>query len=82
MGSINSIIKKAPNFIQKAYFNIIPFEKRYGKVFSDTFKFLNESKKWSKDQALNYQQSEFKKLIEHCYRNVPYYTKIFKFSSR
>ena len=78
MGSINSIIKKAPNFIQKAYFNIIPFEKRYGKVFADTLKFLNESKKWSKEQALEYQNLEFKKLIKHCYNNVPYYNKLFK----
>lgn len=77
MGSINSVIRKAPSIAQKAYYNIVPFSKRYGKVFEDQYNFLMETIHWSEDQLLEYQNFQFKKLISHCYENVPYYTRIF-----
>ena len=77
MASLQSIIKRSPSVIQKLYYNVVPFSKRYGKVFNDTYKFLLESEHWTKEQLKKYQLQEFKKLINHCYNNVPYYTKVF-----
>lgn len=77
MASLQSIIKKSPLFLQKFYYNFVPFSKRYGKVFNDTYNFLLESEKWSRQKLEEYQLNEFKKLIAHCYENVPYYTRVF-----
>lgn len=77
MASLQSLIKKSPIFIQKLYYNLIPFSKRYGKVFNETYNFLLESENWSEEKLREYQLEQFKKLIVHCYENVPYYTKIF-----
>jgi histidinol-phosphate/aromatic aminotransferase/cobyric acid decarboxylase-like protein/phenylacetate-coenzyme A ligase PaaK-like adenylate-forming protein len=77
MASLQSLIKKSPFFIQRFYYNLVPFSKRYGRVFNETYNFLLESEQWSKAQLEDYQLKEFKKLINHCYENVPYYTKVF-----
>lgn len=76
MASLQQLIKKSPTFFKKVYYNFIPFSKRYGKVFIDTYNFLLESEKWSTEKLEEYQLHEFKKLIKHCYTNVPYYHKI------
>lgn len=77
MASLQSLIKNSPSFLKRFYYDLIPFSKRYGKVFNDTYNFLLESEKWSKEELESYQLSEFKRLIKHCYENVPYYTKVF-----
>jgi len=76
MASLQSLIKRSPSFIQKFYYNLVPFKNRYGKVFMETYNFLLESEKWSKEKLEEYQLQEFKKLIKHCYYNVPYYARI------
>lgn len=77
MASLQSLIKKSPFWTQKLYYDIVPFSKRYGKVFDETYNFLVESEKWSRERQEQYQLQEFKKLIQHCYDNVLYYTKVF-----
>lgn len=77
MASLQHLIRKSPTYIQKLYYDLVPFSKRYGKVFNDTYNFLLESETWNREQLEEYQLQEFKKLILHCYENVPYYTKIF-----
>ena len=76
VASLKDLIKKSPSVIQKLYYNLVPFSKRYGRVFNDTYEFLLESEKWSREDLEEYQLKEFKKLINHCYNNVPYYTKV------
>lgn len=77
MGSINKIVKKSPSFIKRLYYNAIPFSKRYGKVYEDTLSFLIESSKWDIQTKKDYQYLEMKKLLRHCYKNVPFYRNIF-----
>ena len=50
---------------------------RYGKVFRDTYAFLQESQWWSKEQLEEYQLEQLSKLLHHAYENVPYYRRIF-----
>ena len=77
MVSFNNIVKKTPSFVQRKYYNIVPFHYRYGKVFYKEYKFLMKSIQWDRDRLLEFQEQEFKKLIQHCYNNVPYYTRVF-----
>ena len=77
MGVINRVIKKTPSFLQQVYYNLVPFEKRYGKYYSITLQFLLESGGWSDQLLKSYQTVQMKKLLSHCYWSVPYYRRIF-----
>jgi phenylacetate-CoA ligase len=55
----------------------IPPRFRYGKLFWDTYNFLNESEWWSKSRLQEYQLRELNKLLNHAYQNVLYYRKVF-----
>ena len=41
-------------------------------------KFLDRSQWWTIEQLRVYQLSEFSKLLDHAYENVPYYRRVFK----
>jgi len=47
------------------------------KVFRDTYKFLQKSQWWSREQLEEYQLQQLNKLLNHAYENVPYYKKVF-----
>ena len=77
MGSINKIVKKSPNFIKWSYYNLVPFHKRYGKVYKETLDFLLYTSEWNEEERKFYQLMELKSLLLYCYENVPYYRDIF-----
>lgn len=77
MGSVNRIIKQSPNFIKSAYYKFVPFRYRYGNVYGKTLDFLLESQNWDEERVKKYQEEELRKLLTHCYRNVPYYRDMF-----
>jgi len=77
MGSINRIVKQSPDLIKWSYYNLVPFHKRYGKVYKDTLDFLLYSSKWTDGERKAYQLKELKSLLSYCYENVPYYRNIF-----
>lgn len=75
-----NFVKKLPYSMQqglKYIYGAIPLQIRYGKVFRNTYKFLQESQWWSKEQLEEYQLQQLKKLLEHAYENVPYYRRVF-----
>ncbi len=55
----------------------IPPSIRYGKVFWETYRFLQESQWWSREKLEDYQMQQLSKLLDHAYENVPYYRRIF-----
>lgn len=61
----------------KSIAGYLPASFRYGKVFNDTLKFLENSQWWDKDQLEEYQFQELRKLLNHSYSHVPYYKKLF-----
>ena len=71
MGSVSRIIKQSPDFIKSNYYKFVPFRYRYGKVYSKTLDFLLESQHWDEERVKKYQEDELRKLLTHCYRNVP-----------
>jgi len=77
---MRNLIRKAPTWIKKPIkyvYSLIPYERRLGKVFWDTYNFLQESQWWSKEQLEEYQMRELEKLLKHAYENVPYYRRVF-----
>jgi phenylacetate-CoA ligase len=61
----------------KYVYGAIPPPIRYGKVFRETYAFLQESQWWSREQLEEYQLVQLSKLLQHVYENVPYYRRIF-----
>ena len=77
---MRNLIRKAPLWIKKPIkyvYGLIPYEKRMGKVFWDTYNFLQESQWWSKEQLEEYQMRQLEKLMKHAYETIPYYKKLF-----
>ena len=58
-------------------YGAIPLTTRYGKVFRDTYAFLQESQWWSKEKLEEYQMQQLSRLLHHAYENVPYYRRVF-----
>jgi len=50
---------------------------RYGRVFWETYNFLQESQWWSREKLEEYQMQQLSKLLHHAYENVPYYRRTF-----
>jgi len=48
----------------------------YG-TFRHTYNFLQKSQWWSQHQLEEYQLRQLSKLLEHAYKNVPYYRRVF-----
>ncbi len=61
----------------KYVYGTLPFSMRYGKVFRDTYAFLQESQWWSREKLEEYQLQRLSQLLQHAYENVPYYRKVF-----
>ena len=77
---MRNLIRKTPSWIKqtiKYVYGLIPYERRLGKVFWDTYNFLQESQWWGKEKLEEYQMQQFKKLLYHAYKNVPYYRRVF-----
>jgi phenylacetate-CoA ligase len=73
-------IKKLPSPIKQtaAYiYGAIPLPIKYGKLFWEMHRFLQESQWWSKERLEEYQMCCLSELLDHAYENVPYYQKIF-----
>lgn len=47
------------------------------KTYKEKYKFIKESEWWSKEKLEEYQLKELNKLLNHAYKNVPYYTNLF-----
>ena len=76
MSSNRSNISKI-KYYKKLYYNLVPFRYRYGKEFISSFNFLMESSKWDLKKLKDYQNNEFLKIVNHCFKNVPYYQELF-----
>lgn len=78
MASIIKYIKKKPNYIQKAFFRLIPFSARYGSKFREHLDFLSSAEKWSYDQTKEWQLYKLNQVLKDAQVNVPYYRNLFQ----
>lgn len=74
------IFRLLPHPVQRGtryVYGALPLRVRYGKVFWETYKFLQESQWWSRNEMEKYQMHQLSKLLHHAYENVPYYREVF-----
>lgn len=64
------------NQIKRLYY-LIPPTLRPG-PYGKTFNFIENSEYWNKDDHIQYQTIQMRKLIAHAYQNVKYYRKLFE----
>ena len=76
MGSTNNLSNRAASIFKIAYHKSVPFKYRYGHVFKKQFDFLMSSREWDTAKLLEYQDAQFRRLIQHVYKNVPYYRNV------
>jgi phenylacetate-CoA ligase len=62
-----------PDIFGRLYRKIPPVI-RYGKLYQDTYNFLNISEYWPREKFEEYQLYQLKDLMRHAYNTVPYYT--------
>ncbi|WP_033542289.1 phenylacetate--CoA ligase family protein [Planococcus sp. CAU13] len=78
---MKEIIKKIlPKNVLKPFYyarESVPYYYRYGRTFRETYNQLSKAENSNHLQVKEYQQHQLKKLVNHCYNNVPYYKKIF-----
>jgi phenylacetate-CoA ligase len=80
MMTVRAIAKKLPKFIKQTFktaYGTIPLRLRLGRVFWETYNFLQESQWWDAARLQEYQMRELQRLLAHCYENVPYYRRVF-----
>jgi len=78
--SIKNLKKKIPYPIKqnlKYIYSLVPLPIRYGKLFRETYAFLQGSQWWSREKLEEYQLQQLEKLLKHAYENVPYYRMVF-----
>lgn len=81
---VRGLIKRLPYPIRQgvkhvygAAYRALPPRLRYGRVFWETYNFLQESQWWSREKLEEYQMQQLGKLLQHAYENVPYYRNVF-----
>lgn len=77
MASIQRLINNSPSIVKNLYYKIVPFKKRYGIEFSNTFDFLLKSLEWDHSRMIDYQFEQLKVLIKHAYDETNYYHRLF-----
>lgn len=77
MASLSRLLNKSPFIVKRCYYKIIPFHKRYGYTFSETYKFIQNSIEWDRNKLKEFQFEKLKETIKNAYDNVPYYHKLF-----
>ena len=61
MATAKRFLDKAPNFVKRAYYSLVPFEDRYGKEYKKWNRFLNETLEWTPQQLKDYQFYQLRK---------------------
>ncbi len=77
MGVVNSVIKKQPLIIKQIFYNLVPFEYRYGDEFRKTYNEIMNNLSLPTEKLKEKQFQELKKLLIHSKENVKYYNKLF-----
>lgn len=78
--TLREMVKRLPYPIQqgiKYVYGLLPPRVRCGRVFWETYNFLQESQWWSREKLEEYQMQQLSRLLQHAYENVPYYRRTF-----
>ena len=76
MASLSRLLNKSPSFIKRYFYKLVPFHRRYGPIFSETYNFLQDSIEWDPNKLKEFQFEKLKETIKNAFENVPYYHKL------
>lgn len=79
-GSFKSIYNESPQIVKSLLgrlYRRIPVSIRYGKAYKEYIDFLNSSQTWSKSRLEEFQWIKTINIVQHAYKHVPYYRKLF-----
>jgi len=65
----------------KILYDMVPLPLRYGRAYSEAVSLLDAGERWDLEKLVAYQEHMLRRLVRHCYANVPYYRKVFADSS-
>ncbi len=77
---MRTLAKRLPGPVKQALtsaYGAIPPRLRLGRAFWQTYNFLEQSQWWDSARLEGYQMHELQRLLTHCYKQVPYYRRIF-----
>ncbi len=61
----------------KILYDMAPLRLRYGRAYSEAVSLLEATERWDLEKLVTYQEQMLRRLVRHCYANVPYYRKVF-----
>jgi len=61
----------------KVLYDMLPLPVRYGRPYSEATALLEAGERWDLEKLVRYQEKMLRRLIRHCYNNVPYYRNVF-----
>lgn len=73
----SNLIASMGTIIKKQLYFIVPFDYRYEKTFRKKLKSIRNLSSKNLAVRSDYQLTELKKILTHCYENVPYYKNLF-----
>jgi len=81
MGKLERIYEKAPIWAQNIMCSVKGYRNhrdRYGKIYYEERKFLEDFDTWSLERKQNYQLQELKKFLSFAKEHSPYYRKLYE----
>jgi phenylacetate-CoA ligase len=83
-GYLKKLLRIMPASLEdfsKAAYRLLPPSIRHGKAYRDALALFRDSDEWDLQTLERYQEWQLRKLISHCYQNVPYYREVFRKAS-
>ncbi len=81
MGFLERIYDKSPIFFQNIMCTISGYQRnahRYGKIYWNERKFLQEFDNWTLDEKLKYQENALRDFLRFAVENSPFYKQLYK----
>ena len=76
----HKIYLNSPIFVKNimlSFYHLKKYRQRYGGIYKEYSKFLNDAQYWSADKIREYQNNRIKNILVFSYENTKYYKKIF-----
>jgi len=77
---LKNVYRLSPKWIRRSVGGVygrLPIAVRLGRTYLKARAFLEESQWWTPEELREWQRLELARLLQHAYRNVPYYKRIF-----
>lgn len=81
MGILEKVYDKSPIFFQNIMTSVSGYQRnmsRYGKIYHEYLKFLEDFDTWSLEEKIDYQETELQEFLKYTIENSLFYKKLYK----